>query len=137
MSPSPTRIYIGVTDNDWFHFLRNEPDLDEVNFWKPTGSPFRALRRGELFLFKLHKPDNYITGGGFFAHYDRFPYTWAWGAFGRKNGAASEARMKAQIERYRRRPIGPADPIGCIILNQPFFWERSQWIPAPADFSTN
>ena len=22
MSPSPTRIYIGVTDNDWFRFQR-------------------------------------------------------------------------------------------------------------------
>jgi len=28
------KYYIGVTDNDWFHFLaRRRPD--EVNFWRP------------------------------------------------------------------------------------------------------
>jgi putative restriction endonuclease len=137
MSPSPTRMYIGVTDNDWFHFLRNEPEIDEVNFWKPSGSPFRGLQKGGLFLFKLHSPDNYIAGGGFFMLYDRFPFQWAWGNFGRKNGAASLLQMKRQIEKYRRRPVDPSDQIGCIILSQPFFWDRAQWIPAPADFSSN
>ena len=25
--------YIGVTDNDWFDFLSQQPGIDEVNFW--------------------------------------------------------------------------------------------------------
>jgi len=36
-----------------------------VNFWQPSGKQqFRALAPGELFLFKLHSPDNFIVGGG-------------------------------------------------------------------------
>jgi putative restriction endonuclease len=40
-------------------------DLAEVNFWQPGGSHlFRALKPGELFLFKLRTPYNFIVGGG-------------------------------------------------------------------------
>jgi putative restriction endonuclease len=31
------KIYIGVTDSDWYRFLRSRPELDEVNFWQPGG----------------------------------------------------------------------------------------------------
>lgn len=31
-------LWIGVTDNDWFHFLSQIPNLDEVNFCQPGGS---------------------------------------------------------------------------------------------------
>ncbi|HEY8368084.1 MAG TPA: HNH endonuclease, partial [Thermodesulfobacteriota bacterium] len=54
------KLYVGVTDEDWFEFLRARPDLDEVNFWQPGGGrDFRALEPGEPFLFKLHAPRNY------------------------------------------------------------------------------
>ena len=47
-------IYVGVTDNDWYRFLSQLPNVGEVNFWQPGGSSqFRALQPGELFLFKL------------------------------------------------------------------------------------
>jgi len=26
--------FIGVTDNDWFAFLSQQPGIDEVNFWQ-------------------------------------------------------------------------------------------------------
>jgi hypothetical protein len=26
--------YIGVTDNEWFTFLSQQPGIDEVNFWQ-------------------------------------------------------------------------------------------------------
>ncbi len=56
------RAYIGVTDGDWYRFLLGRPDLDEVNFWQPSGArAFRALQPGDLFLFKLHYP---ATAGG-------------------------------------------------------------------------
>jgi hypothetical protein len=29
--------YVGITDYDWFSFLSQQPNLDEVNFWKPGG----------------------------------------------------------------------------------------------------
>ncbi|MGB2957803.1 MAG: HNH endonuclease, partial [Bacteroidota bacterium] len=58
--------WVGVTDNDWFHFhAARRPD--EVNFWRPGGGVgFRVLVEGEPFLFKLHSPENFIAGGGFF-----------------------------------------------------------------------
>lgn len=32
------QYWLGVTDNDWFRFLR-EQQPDEVNFWHPSGKP--------------------------------------------------------------------------------------------------
>ena len=59
--------YIGVTDNDWFAFLSQQPGIDKVNFWQPGGTgQFRALELREPFLFKLHAPHHYIVGGDFF-----------------------------------------------------------------------
>jgi len=61
------KIWVGVTDDDWFALL-SQLRPDEVNFWQPGGSrTFRALQPGELFLFKLHSPKNFIVGGGHFA----------------------------------------------------------------------
>ena len=59
------RAYIGVTDGDWYRTLSQIPELEEANFWQPGGThQFRALQQGELFLFKLHSPNNFIVGGG-------------------------------------------------------------------------
>jgi hypothetical protein len=56
---------VGVTDYDWFHFLSSLESVDEVNFWQPGGQTnFKALQPGELFLFKLHAPRNFIVGAG-------------------------------------------------------------------------
>ena len=62
------RGFIAVTDNDWFEFLSQQPEIDEVNFWQPGGNRvFNAISAKELFLFKLRKPyHNYIAGGGLF-----------------------------------------------------------------------
>lgn len=134
------RAFVGVTDNDWFRFLRNQPGVDEVNFWQPSGGPeFRALQPGQPFLFKLHHPENFIVGGGFFRHFSRFPARMAWEAFGVKNGATDFTQMWRRIAKYRRTILDArTDPdIGCIILIDPFFFEDSEWIPAPRDFSPN
>ncbi len=59
-------IYVGITDYDWFNLLKSQKP-NEINFWQPnSGRNFRALKEGELFLFKLHAPRNYIVGGGIF-----------------------------------------------------------------------
>ncbi len=134
------RAYVGVTDNEWFRFLRNQSGIDEVNFWQPSGDTrFRALQLGQPFLFKLHHPENCIVGGGFFRHFSLLPARLAWEAFGIKNGATSFTEMWARIAKYRRGVLdAKADPIvGCIILVDPFFFEDSEWIPTPRDFSSN
>jgi len=131
------KFYVGVTDNDWFDYLRGLPGIDEVNFWQPGGgSPFKILQPGEPFLFKLHSPLNFITGGGFFAHWTRLPISLAWETFGEKNGARSFEEMKNLI--ISRRGVGKDRfedfNIGCILLEQPFFFDRSDWIRSPSDW---
>lgn len=129
------RFFVGITDRDWFDFLSRLNALDEVNFWQPSGhQQFRALRIGQPFLFKLHSPDDYIVGGGFFSHFTILPASIVWQAFGEKNGAPDEAEMRARVARYRRasNPSAADDyQIGCILLESPFFFHRADWIPLP------
>ena len=136
--PHLPQLYIGITDEDWFDFLK-ERQPDEVNFWQPRGSThFRALAPGQPFLFKLHSPRNVIAGGGFFAHFSLLPLSLAWEAFGEKNGARSLAEMRHQVEKYRPPSSAQEDyPVGCIVLTDPFFFDEADWIPVPDDFSLN
>ncbi|HVS65114.1 MAG TPA: HNH endonuclease [Thermoanaerobaculia bacterium] len=134
------KSYIGITDGAWFDLLSHRQDLEEVNFWQPGGKRrFRALSRGELFLFKLHSPNDFIVGGGFFGYSSLLPAALAWETFEEANGARSFREMLARIEKYRRGPTDPHgnDPIGCILLQQPFYFERDEWIPAPPDWHKN
>ena len=125
------RFYVGITDLDWFTYLSAQKP-DEVNFWQPSAHGFKRLQPGEPFLFKLHSPSNYIVGGGFFSHYTALPLTFAWDAFGIKNGAQSLEEMRARIWKYRSgKPVAEKDEeIGCIMLQQPFFFAETEWIPA-------
>jgi len=134
------KAFIGVTDFDWYSFLSAIPDLDEVNFWQPSASSqFKALQPGEPFLFKLHSPQNYIVGGGFFAHSTILPASLAWEAFGIKNGANTLKEKRRRIEKYRKTTPSPTEDyeIGCILLEEPFFFQKDEWIPAPTDWSPN
>jgi putative restriction endonuclease len=131
-------LYVGITDYDWFRFLAAQPGVDEVNFWQPGGrTNFQALRSGELFLFKLHSPRNFIVGGGFYVRSDILPASLVWEAFGTKNGTPSFSEMRKRIAFYRGRPDDPREDyrIGCRVLAQPFFFPEDQWIPIPASFS--
>lgn len=133
-------LFVGVTDNAWFEFLGSQQDLDEVNFWQPGGrTNFRALVPGELFLFKLHSPHDFIVGGGVFAHASILPVSLAWDAFGIKNGARSLTEMQDRIAHYRRDSGGDENDfrIGCRILESPFFFPRERWIAIPPDWSRN
>jgi putative restriction endonuclease len=135
----PVRLVVAVTDDAWFEHLRRRPDLTEVNFWAPSGASFKALQPGELFLFKLHAPRNYIVGGGLFTYANVLPCSLAWQAFSEANGASNLPEMRKRIAKYRR--IDPADKsdfaIGCRILTQTFFLEESKWIEVPATWSPN
>ena len=127
------RLYVGLTDYDWYRFLASRDGLDEVNFWQPSGQfQFKALSPGEPFLFKLHSPRNFIVGGGLFAHWSPLPLEMAWEVFGERNGATTFEEMKARLFRYRTGP--PDREIGCILLEQPFFLAERDWIPAPRDW---
>jgi putative restriction endonuclease len=129
------KLFVGVTDNSWFEFLR-ELQPDEVNFWRPGGTGFRAIEPGAPFLFKLHSPLNFIAGGGFFVRHSVLPLSLAWKAFGRKNGADDITELRRLIS--KRRKDDAVDPmIGCTILAEPFFLPRDEWISVPNDWKLN
>ena len=134
------RIFVAVTDRDWFTLHASKSNVDEVNFWRPSPTAtFKALQPGELLLFKLHSPANYIAGGGFFTRFLQLPIDLAWEIFQESNGVSSLAEMRARIAEYRRVPIGANEnpTIGCIMLAEPFFWPAHLWIPTPPDFKLN
>jgi putative restriction endonuclease len=129
------KIWVGVTDQDWFTRLsRLRPD--EVNFWQPSAQrTFRVLQPGELFLFKLHSPHNFIVGGGHFVRYSALPASLAWDAFLEKNGVGSFDELRTRIRRYRRTDDAIDPEIGCNILAEPFFFDRADWVPVPASWA--
>lgn len=132
-----SRFWLGVTDIRWFDYLK-EQQLDEVNFWQPSGqAQFRAISPGDLFLFKLKAPANCIAGGAFFLKHSRLPLSLAWEAFREKNGADTLDHMRNMILALRRDTAERDPSIGCIILINPFFFPESAWIEAPADWSRN
>lgn len=132
-------LVVAVTDSDWFETLRQQPNLDDVNFWSPSPRNFKALSPGELFLFKLHAPRNMIVGGGIFTHASKLPCSLAWEAFGEANGASSASEMRERIVKYRRDQSDRRSDfiIGCRILTQPLFFEESDWISVPESWARN
>jgi HNH endonuclease len=133
-------FFVAVTDYDWFLLHTSKPRVEEVNFWRPSSTAsFKALQIGEMLLFKLHAPRNFIVGGGFFTRFVQLPISLAWESFGEGNGVRSLLEMRDRIARYRRSPIGPIDnpSVGCILLAEPFFFSEAKWIPSPSDFSLN
>jgi putative restriction endonuclease len=131
------KSFIGVTDKGWYELLSSLMPLDEVNFWRPSATnDFTVLNPGDLFLFKLHYPLNFIVGGGFFAHYSVLPLSLAWETFEIANGTRSLIEMRLRIEKYRKVLDDPFSDfsIGCILLEKPFFLNRKDWIPTPMDW---
>jgi putative restriction endonuclease len=129
--------YIGLTDFDWYSFLR-ERRPDDVNFWKPSGHGFSAIQPGAPFLFKLKAPINKIGGLGFFSAYKPLPIAVAWDAFSERNGCATFWDFKNKIESYRRRNNMAADPlsiVGCLILTDPVFFSDEEQFAQPDDWS--
>jgi putative restriction endonuclease len=123
------RLFVGVTDWNWWSLHAGKPFVEEVNFWRPSpAASFQALNAGEMFLFKLHSPRNAIAGGGFFTKFLSLPVSLAWEAFGEGNGARSLAEVRKRIGFYRRAPIeATEDPnIGCILLEEPFFFAEPE-----------
>lgn len=130
------KIYVAVTDNEWYSFLANRFNglADEVNFWLPSPEPIRILQKGDMFLFKLHRsPEtggrDLIAGGGIFVFYSELPISIAWATFGEKNGCESYLAMRQKIAKYRRVPDNPREDfqVGCAVLSEVFFFPPDSW----------
>jgi putative restriction endonuclease len=135
---SPANGTIAPTDFEWYSHLRMRPNLEDVNFWKPSAE--RAFRgtRYSPFFFKLKAPHRAICGFGFFVRYASLPDWLAWECFGEGNGCGSLAAMQARIlkirDRMNYRPTRGTGEIGCIVVTQPTFFAPGDWIPQPRDW---
>lgn len=132
--------YIGLTDPDWYLFLRGQPHIDEVNFWQPHGErTYRALKPGEMFFFKLRAPHKSIAGFGFFERYESLPAWLAWDCFTEMNGAPDFESMIDRICRLRGEDgtfqRAGDFKIGCILLSAPVFFAESEWVVPPSDWA--
>ncbi len=133
------RVFVAVTDWDWFRFLRERPELDEVNFWFPSAEMgFKALGPGEPFVFKLHAPRFRIAGVAWYQGYCRLPLIGAWTTFGEANGTGSLPELMERMAKYRRSRVVPErDEVGCVLLRDPVFFPNDDWIGEPTDWSRN
>lgn len=130
------KFYIGVTDIDWYQYLKVHPS-DDLNFWQPGGShSFGILKPGEPFLFKLKSPINKVAGLAFFVQQTLMPLSMAWDVFGTQNGRASLNELKRIILSIRKEPITANPQIGCIVLTNPIFFEEKDWLPPPGDWKS-
>ena len=131
------KFYLGVTDNSWYNFL-TPANREDVNFWQPGGKQtFKALTAGAPFLFKLKSPINVIGGLGFFSSHTFLPISIAWDAFGKGNGCNTFQELQRMIFQYRKDKTNPNPTIGCIVLTNPIFFEKSDWIEIPEDWDKN
>ena len=132
------RGFVAPTDHDWYRYLHARPHLDEVNFWRPGGGNFVALRPGEPFFFKLKAPFNAIGGFGQFARFARLPLWMAWDVFGEANGAATRDELRARLARLARQERLSLDrEIGCISIAFPAFFAPDDWVEPPGDWEHN
>ena len=87
---------IAITDEGWYRFLSDHPQVAELNFWTPSGR--RSLRAPQFspFLFKLRAPHNAICGFAYFAQFSRLP---DWLA-----GELPQGRLTVRVEPEATRP---------------------------------
>lgn len=105
--------------------------MEEINFWRPTPQPYRQdFYPGMPFLFKLHAPEEFIVGGGFFLRFVPVPLSLAWAAFREANGASTLEGFRRLIGKHLTNAPSNDPYIGCNILSEPFYFSRSHWIPS-------
>lgn len=128
------KFYLGVTDNKWYNYL-SKINPEDVNFWQPGGTVnFKVLTSGAPFLFKLKSPLNAIGGIGFFSSHTFLPMTIAWDAFKNGNGCETFDEFSRMISNYRTDKNNINPTIGCIVLTNPIFFDKEDWIETPTDW---
>ena len=127
-------ITVGVTDFNWYSFLRNCQPL-EVNFWQPSNKDIHTLEQGELFLFRLKKKfGGKIAGGAEFMSSDARTIDQAWDYWGQANGSANRKEFLEVLRKYRsknRKDTTGSSLIGCRCLVRPFFLLEEDWFEVP------
>ena len=133
------KFYLGVTDNEWFDYL-SKINPEDINFWQPGGnSTFKVIQAGAPFLFKLKRPNNAIGGIAFFSSHSILPISVAWDVFGNRNGSVSFQEFESNIRRLRSRDnsLNTNPNIGCVVLTNPIFFKKQDWIPVPDNWASS
>ena len=132
-------FYIGNTDFEWYSYLQ-KIGPEDINFWQPSGlTHFKAISKGSPFLFKLKSPINKIAGIGFFSSHSILPINFAWEVFEQRNGTSNYIDFYSKIKSYRvsNNPIEKNPNIGCIVLTNPIFFNKEDWVSLPINWSRN
>jgi putative restriction endonuclease len=134
------KVYVAVTDFDWYGYLSSRPLIREGNFWRPFGSrAFKVLEPGEPFLFKTKAPLNTIVGGAIYEGFVSLNISRAWEFFGEGNGVSSAEALIQRISKITGETpdeIGDRE-IGCVLLRDLLFFPESEQWPRPSTFSAN
>jgi putative restriction endonuclease len=133
------QFYVGITDLAWYQYLSAQ-NFDEINFWRPNNqSSFKAIPPGGPFLFKLKKSaGNAIVGVAFFQHFKLLPIRTVWDVFEQENGSPNYAAFLNALGKFSADPrtLALDRKVGCIILGQPTFFKREDWIETPTDWGS-
>src|SRR6185295_6979228 len=131
--------YVGITDFDWFSYLRRRTDWVEVNFWQPSATNLLKPPPNMPFFFKLRaRHGSPIVGFGRFSWSSKLPAWMAWESFQDANGAATRTEMLERIGRLRHDPtidLRGDYEIGCLLIAKPVFFEERDWVRPPADMA--
>ncbi len=92
------------------------------------------LQSGAPFLFKLKFPTNAIGGIGFFSSHTFLPISIAWDVFNKGNGCNTLQELQKMIMPLRRDQSDTNPQIGCIVLTNPIFFKKEDWISTPDDW---
>jgi putative restriction endonuclease len=80
-----------------------------------------------------------IAGVGYFSSFSNIPFYRAWELYQHGNGYGDFLEFYSKIKFYRKPynalEINPN--IGCIILNNPIFFNEDDWLPSPPDWLKN
>jgi len=129
------KFYLGTTDYNWYDYL-SKINPEDVNFWQPGGKTnFKILSPGAPFLFKLKKPYNVIAGIGFFSSHTFLPISIAWETFENRNGCETVDELRKMVSAYRAEWWEANPTIGCIVLTNPIFFDKEDWIEAPENWA--
>lgn len=129
------KFYIGTTDYNWYEYL-SQLNPEDANFWQPGGKAnFKVLHPGAPFLLKLKKPYNAIAGIGFFSSHTFLPISIAWDAFENRNGCGNIDELRKMVSAYRKEWWEENPTIGCIVLTNPIFFRKEDWIEPPSDWA--
>lgn len=121
--------YIGITDNNWANFIRNN-NISSVNFWCKKQS-FKAIEEGDYFFFlkknndeeKKQKSERKLVGYGIFENFEVLNIDTAWDKYGIGNGCNNIELFTEKINDMYNLNCNESK-IGSIILNNVVMFEE-------------